>query len=156
MDKGELVPDSIVINMIKDRLEHPDVKAGCILDGFPRNGIQLAALEYLRPVEHAVLLELDKETAIERLTNRIECPKCGIIYGMNMPPKNPGVCDKCGGPLTQRSDDLNVEAVEKRIALYHKEIEVLVRYYDWKGVLRHVNAGLPQKEVFERIKRFII
>jgi adenylate kinase len=154
MDRGELVPDTIVIDMVKDRLTHADVcskKGGYILDGFPRNGVQLAALEFIRPVEHAVLLDLDDATAIKRLTGRSECSKCAIIYGANRPPKAKGLCDKCGGPLKERSDDKDVQAVKTRLAVYHQEIDVMVSYYDWKKVLRRVEASGTVDEIFRKI-----
>jgi len=151
MDKGALVPDTIVINMVRDHLDRPDMRGGFILDGFPRNGVQLAAMELLKPVDHAVLLELDEETAVKRLGNRSECRKCAIIYGPNRVPRSPGICDECGGPLTVRHDDKDVEAVNQRFRIYQQEISVLVSYYDWKGVLRRVDANGTQDSVFQAI-----
>ncbi|MFB3891264.1 MAG: adenylate kinase family protein [Phycisphaerae bacterium] len=152
MDRGELVPDTIVIDMVQDRLTHADAKSGYILDGFPRNGVQLAALEFIRPVEHAVLLDLDDATAIKRLTGRSECPKCAIIYGAaNRPPKIKGKCDKCGGPLKERGDDKDVQAVKTRLAVYHQEIGVMVSYYEWKKVLRRIDAAGTVDEIFGKI-----
>jgi len=152
IDKGELVPDAIVINMVKKRLEKPDAKNGFILDGFPRNGVQLASLEYLKPVDRAILLQLDNKTAIFRLTQRIECPRCKIIYGTNRTPKIPDICDECGKPLVRRSDDQDQDAIKKRIALYYKEIEVLVKYYEWKGVLKRIDSARSVDEVFKELK----
>lgn len=147
-DQGALVPDSIVINMAQDRLRQSDVDKGYILDGFPRNGVQLAALEYIKPVESAILLELDDATAIKRLTARILCGKCGVIYGANRAPKTVGVCDECGGALVERNDDKDAAAIQKRLDLYHQEIDILVRYYEWKGVLRRIPASGNVDEVF--------
>ncbi|MHC4742622.1 MAG: adenylate kinase family protein [Planctomycetota bacterium] len=146
-DKGELVPDGIVIDMVRSRLEKPDTEKGFILDGFPRNGVQLAALEYFRAIDRAFLLELDDETAIKRLAGRIECRKCNIIYGANRKPKKHGFCDECDGPLTERTDDKDVEAVEKRLSLYHFEIRVLLGYYEWKGALRRIDASADVETV---------
>lgn len=139
-DKGELVPDGVTIDMVRDRLGEADCEGGCLLDGFPRNAVQLAALEFFRPADHCVLLELDEETAIARLGSRSECPKCGILYGANKKPQTAGACDDCGGPLRIRTDDTDVEAVRTRLATFASEIDVMVRYYDWKGALRRVNG----------------
>ena len=138
--KGELVPDSITIDMVRDRLAQPDAEKGSLLDGFPRNAVQLAALEFFSPADHCVLLELDEATAIERLGQRSECPKCGILYGANKKPKTKGACDECGGRLKIRTDDTDVEAVRTRLAVYAEEIDVMVQYYEWKGALRRVNG----------------
>ena len=140
-NKGELVPDSITIDMVRDRLAQADVEKGCLLDGFPRNAVQLAALEFFRPADHCVLLELDEDTAVARLGQRSECPKCGILYGANKKPKEKGKCDECGGPLKVRTDDTDVEAVRTRLAVFAEEIDVMVQYYDWKGALRRVNGA---------------
>jgi len=144
-DRGTLVPDAIVINMVRDRLKSPDTSNGYILDGFPRNGVQMSALEFMRPVEHALLLELDDSTAIGRLSVRTICLRCGIIYGSNRPPKVPGICDVCGASLVERNDDKDRFAIVKRLYLYHQEIDIMLRYYEWKGVLRHIPAdGTPE------------
>ncbi|GAG29156.1 unnamed protein product, partial [marine sediment metagenome] len=100
-DSGQLVPDTVVIDMVADRLGRDDAASGFILDGFPRSAVQLAALEYLAPVERAVMLELDDATAIARLGGRSECAACGILYGANRQPKKPGACDHCGQPLKE-------------------------------------------------------
>ncbi len=155
MDRGELVPDDIVIDMVRARLGEPDARGGFLLDGFPRNGVQLAALEYMRPVDCAILLDLDDETAVSRLAARVECRPCGIIYGANRPPVREGICDECGGAILKRSDDQKEEAVRKRVALYHQEIEILLRYYGWKKVLLTVNAAPPVGEVFQNILKAI-
>ncbi len=147
MDKGELVTDELVCDMVSDRLSQPDAAGGVILDGFPRSAFQLAALEIIKPVEHTVLLELDDDTALARLGGRSECGACRIIYGANRTPKAAGACDECGGPLKVRSDDQDTEAIKKRIEMYHSEIDLLVRFYDWKGVLRRVDAAGTVEEV---------
>jgi len=151
MDAGELVPDTVVSDMVRDRLGRPDAAAGCILDGYPRSSFQLAALEGMRPPDRVVLLELDDETAVQRLGGRSECRKCGILYGANRRPKAEGRCDECGGPLTVRGDDQDVEAIRTRIAAYHQEVDTLVAYYDWKQVLRRVDAGGTVEAVLEAV-----
>ncbi|OPX22360.1 MAG: hypothetical protein B1H04_05100 [Planctomycetales bacterium 4484_123] len=151
MQRGELVPDAIVCDMVRDRLGRADAAGGFILDGFPRSAFQLAALEGLHPTDHAVLLELDDETALVRLAGRSECPRCHIIYGANRPPKTPGVCDACGEPLKVRGDDQDAQAIRKRLALYHEEIGMLLEYFRWKGVLRRVDAAGTVEEVLRAV-----
>jgi len=154
-DKGELVPDAITIDMVRERLDVPDAEKGFILDGFPRNGVQLAALEYLKPADHAVLIELDEQTAIERLGQRSECVRCGILYGANRRPRRKGVCDECGQPLKERTDDKDISAVRQRLRVYYQEVDVMVRYYEWKGALRRVPGDADVQTVCERIKSAI-
>lgn len=154
-DKGELVPDAIINDMVRSRFEKPDVKNGFVLDGFPRNGVQLAAMEFLAPVDHAIFLELDDETAIKRLHNRLVCDKCNIIYGSSRLPNEPGTCDTCGGPLKKRADDTDLDAVRRRLNVYHKEIEVLLRYYAWKDALRKFKANRSVQDVFESVLKAI-
>jgi len=150
-DSGQLVPDAVVIDMVKDRLAADDAAGGFILDGFPRSAVQLAAIEYLNPIERVVLLELDDATAIARLGGRSECTTCGILYGANRPPKEPGKCDKCGKPLKERSDDKDTEAIKSRLAAYHAEIKTIVDYYEWKGVLRRVDASPTVEQVLRSV-----
>jgi len=150
-DAGELVPDEIVIDMARDRLAQPDAAGGYILDGFPRSAAQVEALDEFSTVQHAVLLELPDEIAVNRLASRAECSDCGIIYGANRKPKTAGVCDECGKPLKLRSDDADVEAVRRRVAIFHKEIDVLLNHYETMGVLRRVNAEGTVEDIHERI-----
>jgi adenylate kinase len=150
-DAGELVPDAIVIDMVKDRIAQDDASDGVLLDGFPRSAVQLAACELICPIDHAVLLELDDATAIERLTRRSECPKCGILYGANRKPSETGKCDECGGELKERSDDRDVDAVKTRLDAYHREIGTMIEYYEWKGVLRRVDADQSVQQVLEDV-----
>ena len=150
-DGGQLVPDDVVIDMVAERVKQDDATDGYILDGFPRSAVQLAALEYISPIERAILLELDDETAIARLGGRSQCTKCGILYGANRPPKQAGVCDQCSEPLTERSDDKDAAAIKRRLAAYHDEIDAMVRYYQWKGVLRRVDASPGVEEVLQAV-----
>jgi adenylate kinase len=154
-DKGQLVPDAIVIDMVSDRIRQDDAKGGFILDGFPRSAVQLAAIEYTEPIDAVVLLELDDQTAIQRLGGRSECTKCGILYGANRKPKAAGICDECGQPLKERSDDKDVEAIKARLEAYHREVQTLVDYYDWKGVLKRVDGAGTVEEVAEAVKKAV-
>ncbi len=148
IDHGALVPDAVVINMALSRINQPDAQKGYILDGFPRNGVQLAALEFVKPVDRAILLELDDATAIQRLNSRTLCDTCGAIYGANRSPKISDVCDECGSALVERKDDKDAAAIQKRLNLYHQEIDTLVRYYEWKSVLRRILTNGNVDEIF--------
>lgn len=150
-EKGQLVPDSLVIDMVADRIKQDDAARGFLLDGFPRSAVQLAAIEYLADIEKVVLLELDDDTAVQRLGGRSECGKCGILYGANKQPKEAGKCDECGDPLAERTDDKDTEAIKRRITAYHSEIDNLVTYFEWKGVLRRVDAAASVEEVLDKV-----
>jgi len=154
-DKGQLVPDAVVIDMVADRLKQDDAAGGFILDGFPRSAVQLAAIEYLNPIDKVVLLELDDETAVQRLGGRSECTTCGILYGANRKPRQPGVCDQCGQPLKQRADDKDTAAIRRRIDAYHKEVQAMVDYYQWKGALRRVDGAGTVEQVAEAVRSVV-
>lgn len=147
-DKGLLVPDEVVMDMMADRLKQSDVAKGLLLDGFPRNAVQMACLESLRPPEHVLFLDLDDVTAILRLSGRSECGKCQIIYGQNKTPKTQGVCDVCGGTLKERTDDRDTEAIQQRLQAFHESVKEILSYYAWKGVLRNVDAAQDVDAVF--------
>jgi len=151
-DDGQLVPDAVVIGMVADRLKQDDAKGGFILDGFPRSAVQLAAIEYLCPIDRVVLLELDDRTAIQRLGGRSECGKCGILYGANRRPRKAGVCDQCGQPLKERADDKDTEAIKRRLEAYHREVQTMIDYYQWKGALRRVDGAGSVEQVAAAVK----
>lgn len=137
MDKGELVPDEIVISILVDRIKMRDCENGFILDGFPRNINQAKNLEkYIEDGKTKVIyLKADDEFLVKRLSNRRICETCGAIYHLiNIPPKVPGVCDKCGGKLIQRDDDKE-EVVRNRLSVYHNITSPLLDYYKNKGIL---------------------
>ncbi len=148
-DKGLLVPDEVVMDMMADRLKQADVAGGLLLDGFPRNAVQMACLEFVRPPEHVIYLDLDDVTAILRLSGRSECGKCQIIYGQNRPAKTKGVCDICGGPLKERTDDRDTEAIQQRLQAFHESVKEMLSYYSWKGVLRNIDAANDVGSVFQ-------
>jgi len=99
--------------------------------------------------------EMSRYAPSERLGGRSECPKCGILYGANRKPKAAGKCDECGGPLKERSDDKDIDAIKQRLAAYHAEIKTLVDYYEWKGVLRRVDADATVEQVLENVLKAI-
>lgn len=143
ISKGNLVPDDITIEIVENRLEEDDVKNGVILDGFPRTVKQAEALDtYLqekgRKIDMVLNLTTPEDEIIERIVNRRVCSnqQCKAVYNVVMnPPKQNGICDKCGGNLTQREDDKE-ETVKTRINNYIEQTSPLVEYYEKKGVLR--------------------
>lgn len=149
MDSGALVPDEVVIEIIKDRLEKDDCKAGFILDGFPRTIAQAEALDKMGVNIDLVLdIDAEDEMIIRRLSGRRVCEKCGTPYHLtNIPPKVEGICDKCAGTLVQRKDD-EPNTVRERLAVYHEVTEPLIDYYKKTGKLLIVNGA----EAFEDTK----
>lgn len=163
IDKGQLVPVDLVANIIRDRLSQEDCKQGYILDGFPRSAEQADKLEEMnREINgsddsdfRAIYFDLDQEILISRIVNRRSCAKCGEIYNIKFnPTKVEGVCDKCGGELTQRKDD-NEATAKARFETYFNETAPLIDYYKNKGVLRTIDANGSIEEVWSRILEVI-
>jgi adenylate kinase len=146
MDAGELVTDDIVIGLIRERLKEEDAQNGYILDGFPRNIPQAQALDAMleqlaQPLQGVVLLDVAFEELMQRLTGRRTCKDCGAIYNVHLsPPKEEGVCDRCGGELFQREDD-NEETIGNRLKVYEDQTAPLVHYYADQNKL-HTIAGV--------------
>ena len=140
-ESGRLVPDEIVIGIIKERLAEPDCKNGFILDGFPRTIPQAEALDEMGIVIDRIIdLEVPEETIMTRLSGRRVCEKCGAPYHIvNKKPKVDGVCDICGGTLIQRKDD-QPETIKARLKVYHEQTEPLRDYYEKQGKLRVVQG----------------
>ena len=141
IDRGELVPDSIVVEMVKERLKESDCQNGYILDGFPRTVSQAEIMEKL-PIEVDLVLEIsvDTEIIVDRLSGRRECQTCGATYHVtDNPPKQEGVCDSCGGVVTHRMDDIP-EIIRNRIDVYHEQTEPLKQYYEVRNLLATVNG----------------
>ncbi|AWB10910.1 Adenylate kinase [Thermodesulfobium acidiphilum] len=156
MDKGELVPDSVVIGLIKERLQEADTENGFILDGFPRNVSQAKELDSLlgdlgKPLDVALVLDVPFEDLMKRLTGRRTCKSCGQMYNIYFsPPKVEGKCDVCGGELYQRADD-NEETIKKRLEVYQKSTEPLIEYYKNKGILRVVQGTGDINAIYRKI-----
>jgi adenylate kinase len=156
MDKGALVPDSVVIGIVEERIQEPDCKKGYMLDGFPRTVPQAEALDEMltklgAQIDHVVSIEVANEELVKRLTGRRTCRECGAGYHVMFdPPKVEGVCDKCGGELYQRDDD-NVETVTSRLNVYEAQTLPLIDYYKVKGKIRPIDGVGDIKEIFERI-----
>ncbi len=152
MEKGALVPDEVVIALVKERLEKNDAKKGFILDGFPRTCEQAESLDRTlgslkMPVDSAVYFKTSVQVIIRRLSGRRICGKCGKTYHLtNFKPKADGVCDVCGSALVQRPDDKE-EAIENRLKVYEKQTAPLIGYYQAKGVLAEISGDWEVAEV---------
>lgn len=161
MDRGELVPDDIVIEIAAQRLVRPDCQKGFILDGFPRTGAQAEALDKTLaklncPIELTIYFKTSINTIISRLSGRRVCKNCGANYHIkNIPPKVPGKCDLCGRELYQRDDDKE-ETVRKRIVVYEETVPEIVTYYEDKGKLRTVSGDLDVDDVHARLSELFL
>ncbi len=157
MDAGELVPDSVVIGIVKDRLQEPDTQRGFLMDGFPRTIPQAEALDEAlqglgRAITKVIVLLVDEEILVERLTGRRICRSCQTPYHVLFtPPLQEGVCDKCGGELYQRDDDTEA-TVRNRLAVYRKQTEPLIEYYDRSGVVVRIDGAQEAEKVFADIR----
>lgn len=150
MDKGELVPDSVIVGMVKNRIAQEDCKNGFLLDGFPRTIAQAQALEAFTDIDYVIDIDVPFERLLDRITGRRMCPDCGAAYHVSTysDPK----CDHCGGTLYQREDD-KPETVEVRLHQYEKKTEPLITYYKEKGTLRRVNGDQAVEQVAGEIRR---
>jgi adenylate kinase len=146
MQAGKLVPDAVVIGIIRERLAQPDAARGFLLDGFPRTLDQAAALDDMlaaagRALTNVIVLDVPEPELIERLSGRRACRTCGKGYHIKFdPPRQPGVCDVCGGELYQRADD-NEETVRNRLVVYGEQTEPLIGYYTRKRLVDTVSGG---------------
>jgi adenylate kinase len=160
MDRGDLVPDEVIIAMISERIESAEAADGFILDGFPRTTAQAEALdaeveELGRRLTAAILIEVSDEEVVRRLSGRRTCAREGHIFHVDFdPPKKDGVCDVCGGELIVRDDD-KPEVVRHRLEQYHDKTEPLIAYYEDKGILRRVDGQLAPDEVADRIRALL-
>ena len=160
MDKGELVPDSVVIGIVEERIKEPDCATGYMLDGFPRTVPQAEALDGMlqnlsSAIDHVVSIEVGKEELVKRLTGRRTCRECGAGYHVMFdPPNKEDVCDKCGGELYQRDDD-NVETVTSRLEVYEAQTLPLIGYYRTQGKVRPIDGVGDIKDIFGRITQVL-
>ncbi len=156
MDKGQLVPDEIILGMVKERLSQPDAQKGFILDGFPRTVAQAEALDKMleemgKKLEFALALIVPDDELVMRITGRRTCKNCGAMYHIKFkPPKEDNKCDKCGGELYQRPDD-NEETVRNRLKVYHEMTEPLIEYYRKKGILYEIDGTKSIEEITQQI-----
>ena len=158
MDKGELVPDDIVIEMVRDRLKKDDVQNnGFILDGFPRTLSQAKALSEITGIDLFLLLEVSRDIITKRILGRYSCKSCGVIYNKyTLPPKKEGVCDKCGAEIKfkQRSDD-NEETLKNRLDAYEKNTKPIIKHYKKKKLLKRINAENTLALTEDQIKEIL-
>ncbi len=156
MNSGQLVPDELVVDLVKDRLMQDDCQNGYLLDGFPRTIFQAEQLDKFlaengQKLDAVINFEVGHDTLMERLTGRRVCKKCGASFHIkNIPPKVDGICDNCGGELEQRKDD-TVETAEKRISVYNESTAPLIGYYTKTGALKNFNAEKDHSVVFKEI-----
>jgi len=160
MNRGELVPDELILRMMEERLRRPDADQGYILDGFPRTVAQAEALDTLltrlgKKLDAVIDLQVPEEELVRRLSGRLVCGQCQAIYqAQTRPPRAAGRCDACEGELITRPDD-RPEAVRNRLAVYQRQTEPLIAYYRQRGLLHAVDGTIGPERVCEQIVRLI-
>ncbi len=156
MDQGLLVPDELTVKILLDRVAQPDCANGYVLDGFPRTIPQAEVLdkaltELSDKIDYAINVDVPDENIINRMSGRRACLSCGATYHLvHIPPKQEGVCDKCGQSLVLRDDD-KPETVKNRLQVYHEQTQPLIDFYTEKGVLKSVDGTRDMQEVFDAI-----
>jgi adenylate kinase len=156
MDRGALVPDDVMIAIIRERLQQADCRRGFILDGFPRTIPQAEVLSDLleslaKPIDYVVNLDVPMEEVLRRVRGRLTCLSCGAMFNLALdPPRDEGLCGRCGGPLVQRTDD-GEDLIRERLAIYHESTEPLVEYYRARGWLRTVDGTGTIDDIAKRI-----
>lgn len=157
VNAGRLVPDELTIEVVRERLSRPDARDGFLLDGFPRNVVQAEALDGMlaergQALDAALVIEVPEEVSLRRITGRRACSRCGTNYSLDAPPRHDWVCDRCGGRVEARTDDLDEAVIRERLRAYHEQTEPLKAYYAARGLLRSVDgaSGTPD-QVFDRI-----
>ena len=157
MNKGALVPDEVIHDIIVERLSQDDVNDGFLFDGYPRTLAQAEDLDLIlkqinKKIDLVINLDIEDEELIKRITGRRLCPTCGEIFNIYYKaPAKEGVCDKCGAKLIQRKDD-NLESLTVRLEEYHKNTQPVIEYYEAAGIVSHINAKQGVNEVYEDIK----
>jgi adenylate kinase len=150
MDRGALVPDDVVIGLMKEKIS--SLKEGFVLDGFPRTVQQADALEEFADIDHVINLDVDDEELVSRLTKRRSCPDCNVVFHLlYKPPMEDGICDKCGASLYQRSDDTE-ETVRARLKVYRDNTFPLIEYYEKKGKLVNIDGSGDINKIYMAIE----
>lgn len=156
MDEGKLVPDAVVIGMVREKLAEPGCANGFILDGFPRTVPQAEELARILDaggtrIDRVINFEVPREEIVKRLSGRRSCPKCQAVFHVDFAPsKTPGVCDRCGEQLIQRSDDRR-ETIEARLQVYEEQTAPLIAYYEQKRLLSNLDGSGSVESVYERL-----
>ncbi len=162
MERGELVPDDLIVGLIENRIAQPDCANGFILDGFPRTEAQARALDKMldktgKKLDRVVEMEVDEKALTERIVGRFSCAKCGAGYHDKFKrPKVDGVCDVCGSTEFSRRKDDNAETMKTRMAAYRAQTEPLLPYYSARGVLRKVDGMAQMDEVYRQISGVLV
>lgn len=155
MDKGKLVPDEVVIEMVKKRIAEPDCENGFILDGFPRTIKQAEMLKTILPIDMVININVPDEIVIQRLCSRITCKDCGQIFNLISPlPKQQGICDSCGGELYQRDDDKE-EVIQNRLNIYKEQTQPLIDFYKNLGLISDVKVTDINQTPEELVKKVL-
>ncbi len=155
MEKGELVPDSLTVELVKERLARSDAATGYILDGFPRTIPQADSLAEFERLDSVINFTINDKIVIQRLSGRRICRSCGAIYHIvNMPATREGICDRCQGELYIRDDD-QIESIKNRLDVYKKQTEPLINYYREKGLLKNIDASTDPEKMMAEIKAII-
>lgn len=163
MDAGELVPDAVILDLVREVLvSQPKDSAGFILDGFPRTIPQAEALDRLladleRPLDAVIVIDVPDEVLVQRVSGRRSCPNCGAVYNIYFePPREPGICDRCGSALTERADD-TAETVRHRLEVYRRQTAPLIEYYQAGPTpVVHVDGDRPSAEVERSIAEVLV
>lgn len=141
MEAGELVPDSVIIDLIKDRIQLPDAVNGVMFDGFPRTIPQAEALEKITKVTHVIAIDVPDDRIVERICGRYSCADCGNVYHDTFNPTNqPGICDNCGSSSMKRRADDNEETVMSRLSAYHNQTSPLADWYAERGIFHKIDG----------------
>jgi adenylate kinase len=160
MDSGQLVPDDVVVGIVKERLSKADCQKGFLLDGFPRTILQADSLAAFlndndRKLTAVINIEVDPQVLLKRLTGRRVCRNCAAVYHVeSKPSKVAGICDQCGGEVYQRDDDTPA-TVQKRLEVYQAQTEPLINYYRAKGLLFSFDGQLAIRVLFEQISKML-
>ena len=160
VERGELVPDGTILEMIRSRLEEEDASSGYIMDGFPRTLGQAEEFDLLMKekgseIDAVMAFEIGDDTIVKRLSSRRVCPECGAVYNLlTVPPGKDGICDTCGGALVLRDDDRE-ETIRERLRVYRMQTRPLKEYYANAGLLCGIDADGTAGEVYERVKSII-
>ncbi len=158
MDRGELVPDDLVVSLVRERLTRPDAANGFVLDGYPRSVRQAEALEEIlrstgKRLDYVLSVKLEDDVIVSRLSARRSCPKCGAIYNLiNKPPRREGICDVCGSALVQREDD-RAEVIRRRLEVYREKTRLLLDWYAARGAVKEIRGDLSLSKLPQVIRQ---
>lgn len=150
IDSGRLISDKIMIDILRVRLKKPDCEKGFIIDGFPRTKFEAEFIDSNFKINKVLFLSISDSLAVKRASARMQCEKCGVIYGISILPKKSGFCDKCNGKLFARADD-TPKVIKKRLKIYHKQINPIIKFYSKKNLIERFDGAKPAGVVFKKI-----